>query len=94
MRRRPRSDSPSLLPRQPLARSRIVSTADNVAEDALSWITPSNCSGSPIASRSQRTIMPSISVAAGEVCHSMHCAAMVLTNISASMDGAAALDVK
>jgi hypothetical protein len=33
----------------------------------------------------------SISVAAGDVCQSIHCAAMVDTNISANIDGGAAL---
>jgi len=33
---------------------------------------------------------PSISVAAGEICQSMHCAAIVVTSISAIIDGGAA----
>ena len=44
-----------------------------------------------MASRSQLTMTPSNSVAAGEVCHNMHWAAMLLTSISASMEGGAAL---
>ena len=65
--------------------------ADKVADDALSWITPTYPSANPKAWRNQSTITVSTSVAAGDVCHNMHCAAIVLTSISASIDGGAAL---
>jgi hypothetical protein len=43
----------------------------------VSWIVPWKPSGRPIIRRSQSIMRVSISVAAGEVCHSMHCAASV-----------------
>ena len=83
--------SPERMPRQSSARSRMVMTAERVAEEALSWITPRQPSGRPSAWRSQSTMRVSISVAAGEVCHSMHCAAIVVTSCSARIEAGAAL---
>jgi hypothetical protein len=78
------------LPAQSNARSRITSTAASVADEALSWITPST-PVNPTACASQDIIAVSSSVAAGEVCHSMHCAAMVEDRNSASIEGGVAL---
>ena len=83
--------SPSSSPRHPRAFSRIVSTAESVATVAVSWIVPTNPSGSPTAWRSQSTITCSISVAAGEVCQISAFEAIALTSCSASMLAGAAL---
>ena len=79
--------SPSSLARQSVARSRAHRIAHSVALDALSWITPAKPSGRPIIWRSQSRTRVSISVAAGEVCHSMHWAPSVAVSISASTEG-------
>ncbi|MCY1234580.1 hypothetical protein D9M72_471650 [compost metagenome] len=81
---------PFLLPCQPSAFSRMTRTAESVAEEAESWITPENPSGRPIACRSQSSTFVSSSVAAGEVCQSMHCAAMAVTRYSATTETGAA----
>ena len=69
----------------------MVSTAIRVAVEAVSWITPVKPSGRPSAMRSQSMTRCSSSVAAGEVCHNMHCAATVFARISASTEAGAAL---
>ena len=69
----------------------MVSTAASVADEAESWITPENPSGRPSAWRSQSIIFVSSSVAAGEVCQSMHCAAIAETRYSATTETGAAL---
>ena len=58
-----------------------------MALDAESWITPANVSGSPIICRSQSSIRVSSSVAAGDVCQSMHWAAMAAVRYSATTEG-------
>ena len=58
---------------------------------AESWITPVKPSGSPSIWRSQSSMRPSISLAAGEVCHSMHCAPRAAVSISARIEGGLAL---
>jgi hypothetical protein len=58
-----------------------------VALEAESWITLLNASGRPIMPRSQSSTRVSSSVAAGEVCQSMHCAARVAVIVSATTDG-------
>ncbi len=58
-----------------------------MALEAESWIVPWKPSGRPVIRRSQSIMRVSISVAAGEVCHSMHCAASVAVSISASTEG-------
>ena len=68
----------------------MVSTAASVAEEAESWMTPSKPSGRPSAWRSQSSMRVSSSVAAGEVCHSMHCAAIAETRYSATTETGAA----
>jgi hypothetical protein len=68
----------------------MVRTAASVAEEALSWMTPVK-PGRPSAWASQSIMRSSISVAAGEVCQSMHCAAMVAVSTSASIETGAAL---
>ena len=72
----------------------MVSTAQTFADVADSWITPWNPFGSPSAWRIQSTILVSISVAAGEVCQSMHCAPMTAVKFSAIIDTGAALAQK
>ena len=52
-----------------------------------SWITPVNESGRPTIWRSQSIILASSSVAAGDVCQSMHCAAMAAVTYSATTEG-------
>ncbi len=69
----------------------MVSTAASVADEAESWMTPENPSGRPSAWRIQSTIRVSSSVAAGEVCQSMHCAAIAETRYSATTETGAAL---
>ena len=54
-------------------------------------MTPEKPSGRPSAWRSQSIIFVSSSVAAGEVCQSMHCAAMRRTRYSATTETGAAL---
>lgn len=76
------------------ARSRIVSTADRFAEVAVSWITPCIPFGRPRACRNQSTITVSNSVAAGEVCQSIHCAEIALDNCSANIKAGAAFELK
>ncbi len=61
--------------------------AQRMALEAESWITPVNPSGRPIIWRSQSRTRVSSSVAAGEVCQSMHCAPSVAVSISASTEG-------
>ena len=61
--------------------------AQSVALEAESWMTPEKLSGSPIICLSQSRTRVSISVAAGEVCHSMHWAPIVAVSISARMEG-------
>ena len=58
-----------------------------MAEEAESWIVPAKPSGRPMACLSQSSMRVSISVAAGEVCHSMHCAPSAAVSISASTEG-------
>ena len=72
----------------------MVKTAAKVADEALSWITPEKLPGKPMAWRSHSIIRVSISVAAGEVCQSMHCTAMVDTRKSANIAGGVAFDGK
>ena len=55
--------------------------------EALSWITPTKPSGSPIIRRSHSSTRVSSSVAAGEVCQIMHWAPSVAVSISASTEG-------
>ena len=50
-------------------------------------MTPAKPSGKPMSTRSQSITRPSSSVAAGEVCHSMHWAAKVAVSISPSTLG-------
>ena len=50
-------------------------------------MTPVKPAGNPIIWRSQSITTCSSSVAAGEVCHDMHCAPRVATSISARIDG-------
>ena len=69
----------------------MVSTAASVADEAESWMTPEKPSGRPSAWRSQSMMFVSSSVAAGEVCHSMHCAAIAETRYSATTETGAAL---
>ena len=69
----------------------MVSTAASVADEAESWMTPEKPSGRPSAWRSQSITFVSSSVAAGEVCQSMHCAAIALTRYSATTETGAAL---
>ena len=54
-------------------------------------MTPWNPSGNPRAWRIQSTMRVSISVAAGEVCQSMHWAAMTDVRFSAIIEAGAAL---
>ena len=58
-----------------------------MAVEAVSWMTPLKPSGRPIIWRSQSSVRVSSSVAAGEVCHSMHWAPSVAVSISASTEG-------
>ena len=58
-----------------------------MALEAESWMTPLKPSGSPVICRSQSSTRVSISVAAGEVCQSMHWAPRVAVSISARTDG-------
>ena len=83
-----------MFPVQLSAFSRIVSTAASVAEEALSWITPAKGSGRASAWRSQSIIRVSISVAAGEVCHNIHCGASAEARNSARTEAGAALEAK
>ena len=62
-----------------------------MAPDAESWITPEKTSGKPIIWRSQSVMRVSSSVAAGEVCQSMHCAASAAVTYSATIEGGLAL---
>ena len=78
--------SPSSFTRQQVTRSRAVRSAQRIALDAESWITPVNPGGRPVIWRSQSSTRVSISVAAGEVCQSMHWAPRVAVSISASTD--------
>ena len=78
---------PVSLMRQSLRRSRALKSAHRVAAEAVSWMTPTKPSGRPIMRRSQSRTRVSISVAAGEVCHSMHCAPSAAVSISASTAG-------
>ncbi len=65
--------------------------ATRVALEAVSWITPVNCSGSPSSSRSQVITTCSSSVAAGEVTQLMHWAPRPAASISPSTEGGEAL---
>ena len=82
------------LPVNDVACSRIERTAESVAEEALSWITPLNPLGRSMACRNQSMITSSISVAAGDVCQSMHWDAIAFVNCSAIIEAGAAFDWK
>lgn len=85
--RRSTAPNPSSFTRQPVARSRAVRMAQRMALEAESWMPPVKPSGRPVIWRSQSSTRVSISVAAGEVCQSMHWAPRVAVSISASSDG-------
>ena len=82
----PGAAAPSFANRNLVARSRASSKATSVALDAVSCSTPVKLSGKPIICRSHSIIACSVSVAAGEVFHDMHCAPIAAVSISARID--------
>jgi hypothetical protein len=71
----------------PVVRSRAQTSAQKVAVEAVSWMTPWNPSGSPINCPSHAIMRCSSSVAAGLVCHNMPLTPSPAESISPRMEG-------